>query len=97
MSETDYFHVLERNEDVYFQDNEHYVCGLRKAKLSVDLLRPAAPILRAAATSPAGALRSLPAANRTAEELQRAREGQLGALKDVKFPYPRISRWCLVP
>ena len=84
---------LQRSRDVEF--NGEYICGLRKHMLPLQLLRQHETILRSIATSPAGILRSVPGANRTTEQLKNAREGQLGAFKDDRFPYPRISRWCL--
>src|ERR1039458_6075882 len=94
MSMADFFlPPLQRTEDVEF--NGDFVCGLRRHVLPLQLLRQHETILGSVATSPAGILRSVPGANRTAEQLKNAREGQLGAFKDDRFPYPRMSRWCL--
>jgi hypothetical protein len=93
MSKADYHYTLQGSQDVYFQGN--YVCGLRKHVLPLELLRQNETILRSVATSPAGVRRSVPGANRTAEQLRNAREGQLGAMKDGMRPYPRMAPWCL--
>jgi hypothetical protein len=94
LSQADFFFPpLQRTVDVEF--GGEYVLGLRKHMLPPDLPRRHETVLRSAATSPAGVRRTVPGANRTAEQLRHAREGQLGGIKDALRPYPRVAPWCL--